>query len=619
MSLKKELGFWDIFCISSGAMISSGLFILPAIAYAMCGKSVFVAYFLAGVLVLPALFSKAELSTAMPKSGGDYFHIDRSLGPIAGTLSGMAAWFSLSFKSAFALLGIGAFVRIFLPDFPMWQIKLVAVVFCIIFMILNIYGAKHAGRLQIVLVLFLLGILSYFVVAGLPSVDFSYFRADDNFWPSHRVLLGTVGMIFVSYGGLTKVVSVAEETKNVTLNLPFGMISAFVVVTIFYVLVVFITVGVLQGDIIKQGMPSLTPISDAATVFMGPAGGMILAVAALLAFISTGNAGIMAASRTPMAMAKDNLLPEKFGKLAGKGQTPVFAIVATSAFMIVVILFLDLQMLIKTASTLKILLFAASNLVLIVMRESKMSNYRPKFKSPFYPWVQIFGLIAYAFLIFEMGTVPLSISAGFIALSLLWYWCYGRQHSDRAYVLQNIVDRIIGKKLRSKNFSEELRNILLQREEIITDFFDETVLKASVLDIPASVTQKTALEMVSEKLAERLGADKSYYLEKLKEREEIGSTLISSFLAIPHIILEGENLFELVIVRCRQGIDFGDGQANVQAVFALAGSMDMRIYHLKALAALAQIVQNRSFEQRWMRATSESDLKDVLILASRRR
>ena len=50
MSLKKELGFWDVFCISSGAMISSGLFVLPAIAYSLCGKSVFVAYFLAGIL-----------------------------------------------------------------------------------------------------------------------------------------------------------------------------------------------------------------------------------------------------------------------------------------------------------------------------------------------------------------------------------------------------------------------------------------------------------------------------------------------------------------------------------------------------------------------------------------
>ncbi len=619
MSLKKNLGFWDIFCISSGAMISSGLFILPAIAYAMCGKSVFVAYLIAGILVLPALFSKAELATAMPKAGGDYFHIERSLGPIAGTLSGISAWFSLSFKSAFALLGIGAFVRIVLPDFPMWQIKLVAVGFCLLFMLVNIYSTKHAGAMQIFLVLFLLAILFYFVAVGLPSVDFGYFDFEKDFWPSHRVLLGTAGMIFVSYGGLTKVVSVAEETENASFNIPVGMFTSFFVVTTLYVLVVFITVGVLRGDLLVGGEPTLTPISDAANIFMGPVGKVILAIAALLAFISTGNAGIMAASRTSMAMAKDKLLPKFFGRLSGKSQTPIISIVITALFMIVVILFLDIKMLIKTASTLKILLFATVNFVVIVMRESKIANYRPKFKTPFYPWMQIFGLISYAFLLFEMGKSPLLISGGFLLLSFLWYWFYGRVHSDRTFVLMNIVDRIVGKKLTDEKFSEELREILLDREQIVTDFFDETVLKSVVIDIPAITDRESVLDMISDELSGRLGESKDYYLQKFQEREAQSSTLISPFLAIPHIILEGKELFDLVIVRCRRGIDYGGENLGVQAVFALVGSMDTRTYHLKALAAIAQIVQNPKFEQRWMAARTTQDLKDVLVLASRRR
>ena len=69
-ALRKELGLLAIFCISAGAMISSGLFVLPGIAFAATGPSVILAYLLAGALALPALFSKAELSTAMPKAGG---------------------------------------------------------------------------------------------------------------------------------------------------------------------------------------------------------------------------------------------------------------------------------------------------------------------------------------------------------------------------------------------------------------------------------------------------------------------------------------------------------------------------------------------------------------------
>ncbi len=152
--LKKDLGLLDIFCIASGAMISSGLFILPAIAYAKTGPSVIFAYILAGILALPTVLTKAELATAMPKAGGVYFFIERSMGAPAGTIGGFASWFSLSFKSAFALLGIGIFATFINPGITEMQIKLIAVGFCLFFMIINILGAKEAGRLQIGLVFF---------------------------------------------------------------------------------------------------------------------------------------------------------------------------------------------------------------------------------------------------------------------------------------------------------------------------------------------------------------------------------------------------------------------------------------------------------------------------------
>ena len=68
--LKKELGAVDVFCIATGAMISSGLFVLPGIAFATAGPAIVLSYFLAGLLVTPAMLSKAELAPAMPKAGG---------------------------------------------------------------------------------------------------------------------------------------------------------------------------------------------------------------------------------------------------------------------------------------------------------------------------------------------------------------------------------------------------------------------------------------------------------------------------------------------------------------------------------------------------------------------
>jgi amino acid transporter len=301
-----------------------------------------------------------------------------------GTLAGISAWFSLAFKSAFALVGIGAFATLIFPDITILQIKLIATFFCIIFTIINLKGTKHAGRIQSSMVIILLVLLFYYIVKGIPYIENQHFEI---FMKGNtRSLFMAAGMIFVSYGGLTKIASIAEEAKNPSRDLPLGMILAFIIVTIAYVLVIFLTVGIL-GDNLLLPAPrdyTLTPISDGARAAAGNPGMILLAIAALLAFFSTANAGILAASRNPLAMGRDNLLPAFFSRLHPRFNTPVNAILFTAAFMTAVI-FLPLETLVKTASTMMILVFIFVNASVIIMRESGIQNYRPKFKSPLYP------------------------------------------------------------------------------------------------------------------------------------------------------------------------------------------------------------------------------------------
>ncbi len=113
MKLKKELGLFDVFAISTGAMFSSGFFLLPGLAASHTGASVILAYLLAGILIMPAMFSIAEISTALPRSGGAYFFLDRSLGPMMGTVGGIGTYVALILKTAFALVGIGAYATLF--------------------------------------------------------------------------------------------------------------------------------------------------------------------------------------------------------------------------------------------------------------------------------------------------------------------------------------------------------------------------------------------------------------------------------------------------------------------------------------------------------------------------
>ncbi|TFG39467.1 MAG: amino acid permease, partial [Syntrophobacterales bacterium] len=176
MSLKRKLGFWDVFCIAAGAMISSGLFVLPGQAFKIAGPAVVISYALAALMVVPALLSQAELATAMPRSGGSYFFIERSMGALPGTLAGLANWLSIALKAAFAMIGIGAFARLIWPDAALsegqweWLIKAVAIGGCLVFTAMNVLSVKVTGRVQVVLVIALLAALGLFVGAGLGHV-----------------------------------------------------------------------------------------------------------------------------------------------------------------------------------------------------------------------------------------------------------------------------------------------------------------------------------------------------------------------------------------------------------------------------------------------------------------
>jgi amino acid transporter len=352
---------------------------------------------------------------------------------------------------------------------------------------------------------------------------------------------------------------------------------------------------------------------------MGSFGGLVLAFAALLAFVSTANAGILTASRDAMAMSRDYLLPGFLQRTGAKSKTPHYSIIFTAGFMIIVILFLSLEDLIKTASTLKILLFLFVNLSLIVMRESKIQSYRPKFRSPLYPWLHILGMLGYGFLVFEMGKVPLLITGLFITCAFCWYLVYARKKVSRRAALVHVIERVTARELVDATLPEELRDIIRERDEIIEDRFDGLIRDCHILDIEDRKDAEDVFREVSMILAEKLRSDEYVLFEKFLHREAEGGTIIQPGFAIPHIVVEGEHKFDVLLVRARNGIDFRDAPDPVKIMFVLAGSKDERNYHLRALMAIAQTAQEKDFEKRWLAARNTEAIRNLILLSTRKR
>ena len=609
--LKKQLTFIDVFSLAAGAMISSGIFILPGLAFAQTGPAVVVSYILAGILALTGVFSVTELSTAMPKAGGDYYFVNRSMGPMLGTISGVMSWFALSLKTAFAIFGIAEVI--FLATGGTINVTLISTLVCLAFMLLNIFGVKEAAKFEVILVVLLLLLMLIYIVVGMRHVDVIKFKP---FAPNgtNSILL-TSGFVFVSFGGLLKVSSVSEEVKNPQRNIPLGMISAVVVVTLLYAFLLVVTVGVMPADLLES---SLTPIAHAAETFSGTPGYLAMTVAAILAFVSTANAGVMAASRYPLALSRDNLVPQFISKINPRFETPVRSVLITGIF-IILSLFLPLEVLVKAASTVVLTSYVLANLAVIILRESQLQNYRPTFKAPFYPWVQVCSIIIFGFLIIDMGMATVEISVGLLIASILLYTFYGMKRANSEYAFLHLMARFGNEELDSYDLESELRGIVHTRDEVVQDRFDEIISLAPILDLDNIKSRKELFEKVAEVLAQRNNIDQQQTVELLREREKESSTVLIPEVAIPHIIINGQNIFDMVLVRCKNGVQFSSEAPDVKAVLVIAGSKDVRRLHLQALAAIAQTIQDKDFIKRWIEARNDNHLRDAFLLSNRNR
>jgi len=280
---------------------------------------------------------------------------------------------------------------------------------------------------------------------------------------------------------------------------------------------------------------------------------------------------------------------------------------------------LRLDILVEAASVVLILTNILSCLSVIILRESRLQNYQPKFRAPLYPWMQIAGIIGFGLLIFEMGTEALLITLLLIVGGLFVYWFYGRIRTTRQYALLHLIERITAKELTTHSLESELKEIIRERDEIIMDRFDEIIEKGSVLDIKQSTKLEDFFKLVADAMSPRLNVGSEELLKLLIEREQQSSTVLSPHLAIPHIIIEGQHKFEILIARCKEGIFFSENEPNVHAVFVIMGSKDERNFHLYSLAAIAQIVRDPQFEKKWAGAKNKDVLRDIVLLGERRR
>ena len=485
-------------------MLGSGIFVLPGLAAYKTGPMVWLAYLVAGLSVLPAALSKSELATAMPTSGGTYVYLERTFGPLAGTVSGLGLWLSLLLKSAFALVGFSAYLAVLIPSITQGnQMMVVSLVLLFGITVLNIVGVSIIGKLQKVIVLVVLVALLIMAVMGLQTVDLTHLKG--GFSKGANGFIAAAAFVYVSYAGVTKVAAIAEEVKNPDRNLPLGILISWLSVMMIYVFVVFVLVtNVPMDDLIDHNgthEPDLSPIYTLTTIIAGETAGLVAAVLAVLTMVSMAVAGLLAASRFPFAMSRDSLLPQKLHEVNQFFMTPVWSILLTSIVMAFAIVFLPVEQIAKLASAFMILAFMFICGTVFVLRENAAAWYQPRFRAPLYPYLQFVGILLGVILLGAMGLTAIAAIAGIIFLGTLSYVFYGRRHTTRKGVVGKMGRRrdLFGENNASDVDAAEGVNSIghsgIEEAEIVRSLKEELPQEAAVV-VPLFGSERTPETLV---------------------------------------------------------------------------------------------------------------------------
>ncbi|MGB0486779.1 MAG: amino acid permease [Flavobacteriaceae bacterium] len=493
--LQRTLSLPGAIAVSVGGMLS-GIFVLPGLAVGITGSSVWLAFLVASLCILPAVLSKSELATAMPKSGGTYVYIERAFGPLFGTIAGIGLWLSLLLKSAFSLVGLSAYLYV-LIEVDASLTKGIALLALLFILLLNVFGVKKVEKTQLIIVSISVLSLVGIIVFGTSSFDSNLL--EPVFVDGSSGFITGVAFLYISYAGVTKIAAVAGEIKNPEKNLPRTMIFSLLLITTIYVFVALVLVGNVEASILST---DIKPIHTLFQSIGGNALGYVAGAVGVITLLSMANSGVLASSRFPFAMGKDKLMPGFLGSVSSRFMTPVSAIITTSTLIALAILFLDVVKIAKLASAFKVLMFIFNELSVIVLRETNAQWYNPSFRSPLYPYVQLFGIFSGIVLLAYLGIMPLISVFGVFVLGFIIFMIYGSK-TDRSGVISNygILSFLFkGKsttesKAPSKNeISEEIIN---SDAEVVVPLLGEEKSPETLVEIACSFVKNKKLNAVN--------------------------------------------------------------------------------------------------------------------------
>ena len=609
MSTKKSINLISVCGLAIGAALGSGFFLLPGIMAGRVGGDLSLYYLLAFVPLLPAVLCMIELSTAIPKSGGVYFILSRSLGPMIGTLAGMGIWLLMVCKVGFILIGIGLYLNLVFPEI---NSLVVSTIFLSFLTILNISGTGKITLLQNILVgLVLLSLGVLFVVCAL-NFNSDYLQVKKDI--SQSSMIEVSGILFMSYIGITKILGISGEIDDPEKNIKWGVFISGGVMLFILTVGSFLMTGAVPPDVFHD---SETPIATAGVYLFGEPSLIFMVMIAVFAFLAAANSSFMSSTRYPEAMSEDGLLPSIFQK-KNKLNKPYVSVFFTFIVTLIIIAFFDPIFLAKATGIFQFIIFVLICLAVIIIRESGIESYSPSFLTPFYPWTQIFGVLISLFYIFNMGLLTLAFACLLIFLSIAWYNYYGKKRTKVSAALFNFFAKVGSRQ--TVHVDRELRQILKEKGSKSWDMYNLIISEAEISQPASGYNFESIFKIASEKLSRRVGIPSSEIFTELMEGTRVGATPVTKGVALPHFRTESLELPILHIVQIPDGVEMSHVETvrakkpeKIFAFFFLVSPVDNPSQHLRLLAGLASRIDSLNFPKKWLEISDHEEIKEHIM------
>jgi basic amino acid/polyamine antiporter, APA family len=409
ITLRRELGRWDLTAIGVNQVIGAAVFAQPALLAARAGAWSPWLVAAVGLASMAIALSFAEVGSRFEGTGGSYLYTRAAFGRFAAFEVGWMLWFTRVSSWAAVINVLATYLGYYWPAMTTgWPRAAVICAVIAAITLINVRGIRQSSLVVNVLTVGKLLPLTIFIIAGLIAIDPARLALID---PLPTANIASTALLLVyGFGGYEVIPVVAGETKSPTRAVPFALIMTLAIVSVILTLAQVVAIGTLPSL-----ATSATPLADAAGVFLG-AGAAMMTLATTVSVLGNNMGGALSGSRNLFALAEQGDVPPFFGRIHPRFRTPLTAILITAGVALVLAVSGRFAALAAVSAVSRLIVYAFTCAATLRLRHPRFAAHvRPaSFVVPLGPVIPALALMMALAII--AGATPAQLRAGVYAL-----------------------------------------------------------------------------------------------------------------------------------------------------------------------------------------------------------